>query len=113
MKDGLEVLQVPEQRFPTEDPSNAGCAPAAHRGPCPGAGGYVLKEAAAPRQPMQEQVFCGLWEGPTLEKFMKDCTPQGTHTGAEEKVSGERICSGLTPTPQLPIPPHCLGRQRS
>lgn len=46
-KEGVEVLQTPELRFPyihDEDHDEASCDPAAHGGPHARAGGRVLKD---------------------------------------------------------------------
>lgn len=58
---------------------------------------------------MQEQVFCSLWEGPSLEQFLKDCTLEGTHIVAKGKYkaegSADRSCYSLTMhIPSFPSP---------
>lgn len=64
---------------------------------------------------MQEQVFCSLWEGPTLKQFLKDCTLLGTHIVAKGKYeaegSAERSCYSLTAyTPPVSHCPALLGQ---
>ena len=114
---GEEVLQAPEQRFSPaardEDHGEVGCPPAAHGGPqwsrYPPAAhggphtrawGHALKEATAPGEPMQKQVFgqdlqpC---EGPTLEHSF----PEGLYT--MERTHAAALFSRITAHENDPV----------
>lgn len=75
-----------------------------------GAGRHVLNEASTHAETTQRQVLCSLGQGSTLEQFLKDCIPGGTHNGAEKKGK-ELLWHYLDP--QLATALHCLGRYRS
>lgn len=56
--------------------------------PHTGAGRRVLNEAPTHGETTQEQAGCSLGQGSPLEQFLKDCTLEGTHNGAEKSCYG-------------------------
>jgi len=81
VKEGEEVLQVPEQRCPCspwKDHGEVGCPATTHGKDHVGADGYALKQAAACGEPTQYQAVgrnYDLWRGAHTGTVCPDSTP--------------------------------------